>query len=476
MKLIDLISGIDCKIIGDENIEISSLFFDSKKTVKNGLFFCLLGTKTNGVLYADEAIKNGANAIVCNKISNAKVTQIITKDVRKTMAIMSANFYGNPQNKLKIVGITGTNGKTSTSYILSHMLKSAGKKVGVIGTSGIFYANNVLPAKMTTPDSIELFEILSQMVTCKTEYVVMEVSAHAIWFDKCFGIDFAIKVLTNVQSDHLDFFNTEQHYQNVKFSWFGSGNCFVVCGDDQIGKQIKDAYKNKTLTFGFDDENTCKIYDYFYQNKKTYFCLNFPKNKFQIQTNLVGKFNVQNIACACCCLQLLGVVENPNLLLQNLNTLDGRMQIVDFGQTFDCLIDYAHTLDAVKNLLVTVKEITSKQLIAVMGCPGERDSQKRFLIGAELSKYCSAVVLTSDNPARENPLRIMWEMKQGVKTNKQCKCYMIENRKIAIKKALSLAYNDTFLLVIGKGAEEYQIVGDRKNKHSDFDCLKYFLS
>lgn len=474
MKLVDIINGVECKIFGSVDIEISSLFFDSNQVVKNGLFFCLNGTKTDGTKYIEQAVKNGAVAVVCEKPLNKNIIQIVTSSTRKAMALMSANFYNNPQDKLKIIGITGTNGKTSTSYIIAHMLKNAGKKVGVIGTNGIFYAGKNYSSKLTTPDSIELFEIFKNMASSGVEYVVMEVSAHAIFFDKVYGVDFLIKILTNMQSDHLDFFGTQQHYESIKFDFFSAGKYFLVCGDYKIGKMVRDLYSNKTLTFGLENTNICTINDIKYQNCKTNFRLNFPKTKFDISTNLIGKFNVLNISCAYACMQLLGITENPNKLLQGLFELDGRMQNLNFGQDFGVIVDYAHTFDATKNAVLAIKEISEKKLIVVVGAPGERDSNKRFQIGEFLANEADFVVFTSDNPASENPKRIIWEMFQGAK-NKKAKCYQIEHRKLAIKKALSLADKNSVVLVLGKGTEEYQIVGDRKIPYSDYQTIKSLL-
>jgi UDP-N-acetylmuramoyl-L-alanyl-D-glutamate--2,6-diaminopimelate ligase len=481
MKIKDLIAGLKCKVFGDESINIESLFFDSRKRCKNGLFFALDGVNTSGENFTHEAIKNGAVAVVTQTRLNLNTTQIIVENTRKAMAIISANFFDNPEQKLKIIGITGTNGKTSTSYITAHLLIHCKKRVGIIGTSGIFVGNRKLETTMTTPDSIELFEILSQMVKEKMEYVVMEVSAHAIYLNKTFGIDYCAKVLTNVMTDHLDFFATQQNYEKTKKSFFETGKNFVVCGDDKIGKEICKKFKSKTVSFGKSGSCDLVIENEIYSSKGTNFSLIINSKtqksvakKIDIKTGLIGEFNVLNIACSIAILQSLGLKCDYSKSLANLNFLSGRMQNVSFGQKCGIIIDYAHTLDSLKNFLQAVKKISNNKNIIVFGCPGERDTQKRKQMGELAGGFCDRVILTTDNPASENARRIMWEMAQGVKTQ-NAKCFLIENRKKAIKKALELADENTNILIVGKGVERYQIVGDRKVEYNDFETVKSLL-
>lgn len=474
MTLKQLLQNVNYTFVGDLNIKIKSLFFDSRKTVKNGLFFCLQGTNTNGSKFVLEAIKNGAVAVVCSQKLNLNITQIVVSDVRCAMAKISSNFYGNPEQKLKIVGITGTNGKTSTSYILGHILKHNKKQVGIIGTSGIFIQDKQLDAKLTTPDSIELFEIFSQMVNNNIEYVVMEVSAHAIYYNKVYGIDFAVKVLTNVKSDHLDFFKTDNQYQQVKLSFFENGNKFVVFGDDDLGYKIKQQYCGKTISYGHKKFNDYLIRDANYSSSQTNFSLISGDNIYKIKSKLIGEFNIYNISCAVCIANILDkslIVENA---LKTLSNLNGRMQNVSFGQKYNIVIDYAHTFDSLKNFLQTIKGLSKNKNIIVFGCPGERDSFKRAKMGKLAGEFCDVVILTTDNPASENARRIMWEIQQGVKQTK-AKCLLLENRKNAIKKALSLSTENTNVLVVGKGSENYQIVGDKKIPYNDLQTIKDIL-
>ena len=473
MILKKLLSGINCDCFGDLDLKIESLFFDGRSKVKNGLFFCLNGTNTNGCNFVWQAIANGAIAIVTPQKLDVDITQVVVNDVRKVMSLISANFYDNPQNKLKVVGITGTSGKTSTSYIIAHMLKTQNKKVGVIGTSGIFIGEKKYEATLTTPDSIMLFAIFCEMVKNDIEYVIMEVSAHAIYYSKVYGIDFEVKVLTNVMADHLDFFKTENNYQQTKLSFFNSGKHFVVFGDDKVGSIIKHSNNAKTITYGFNNTNDCVIKNFELDIKGSKFEIMFENKCQKIISKLIGVFNLQNIVCSFCVVRyLLGEFDFQGSIA-NLTGLDGRFQTLFCCQR-NIVIDYAHTADSLKSFLQTVKNVSKNKNIIVLGCPGERDSFKREQMGEIAGNFCDIVILTSDNPASENPNRIMWEMKQGVKKTK-AKCYLVENRRMAIKKALLLQNEQFNVLIVGKGTEKYQIVGDRRIKFNDLEVVKNFI-
>lgn len=473
-----------CSIFGSISNNIKSLSQNSKNCTDHSLFFCISGTKVDGTKYIDDAIKNGAVAVVLEKTrqiffekSNLfikYITYIFVDDVRKVMAIMSANFYGNPQQKLKMIGITGTSGKTSTSYIIAQMLQSFNKKVGIIGTSGIFIGKRKYNAILTTPDSIELFKILADMVKSKVEYCVMEVSAHAIFFDKTFGINWVTQVLTNVKTDHLDFFKTKENYGSVKQKFFEKGNIFVVNGDDKIGKLIAKNYPQKAITYGFHKQNNIQISKAKYEFLGSKFDLIFDKKRYSFSTNLVGKFNCYNFACGVAVLQKLGfLIENIAKKQQNFNIL-GRFSAFKYKNNCNVIVDYAHTTDSLKNLLLTIKSISTNKNIIVFGCPGERESQKRFEMGKLAAKFCEYVIITTDNPASENPRRIGFEILCGAKTY-DTKCKFIEDRKLAIKKAFQIAKENTNILIVGKGSEIYQIVGDRKKPYCDFDEIKKYL-
>lgn len=474
VKIFELLAGIkNCQVFGDKNIDIKKLTFDSRKVEKGSMFFCIDGTKVNGKIYAIDAIKNGAVCIVTSQKQSLQIVQIVVKDVRKAMAKMSANFFGNPQKALQIVGITGTNGKTSTSYILAEMLQSFGKNVGVIGTSGIFFGGKKYPANLTTPDSIELFEIFAKMRDCGTQVCVMEVSAHSIFFKKIYGIKFFAKILTNVKTDHLDFFKTQRRYESVKMHFFSSGKNFVANGDDNVGKQIANVHKKKTLTFG-----TGKDCDYQIQIKmmsiaQSQFDVVNQKDAFCFQTNLVGECNIFNFVASLIVLQKFGVDIKKLTKEQQNFMLPGRFDVKKFKKG-NIVIDYAHTTSSVETLFKTIKSVSANRCIAVIGAPGERETEKRFLFGKIAGKFCDVVIVTTDNPASENPRRIMFEIASGVKTT-NAKCLLIEDRQKAIKKAIQIAPQNTNILIVGKGSEDYQIFGDKKIGYSDYKVVEKIL-
>ena len=473
MKLKYLIKNLQCKVENfNEDLNIENLFFDSREKSCKGLFFCLYGVNTNGEKFVTEAIKNGAIAVVTHSKLDVQIPQIMVENTRKALSIMASNFFHNPEKPLKIIGITGTNGKTSTSYILAKLLRGFGKKVGVIGTSGVFVNGKKYSPTLTTPDSTKLFEIFSQMVKQKVEYVVMEVSAHAIALHKAFGIEFTQKILTNVSVDHLDFFKTIECYKNTKSHFFETGKNFVVNFDDEVGKSIKQKMTNKTLSYGISPQSDLKILNENCNEFGTKFQVLINDKIYDINSHLLGNFNVQNIACAIASLVQLGFdVKKMPKIIRRINSLSGRFEGVKYGQKFCVIIDYAHTIKSLKNLLLAVKEISSKKNIIVFGCPGERDSTKRAPMGKIAGEFCDVVFATTDNPASENARRIMFEIASGVKKTK-AKCMLIENRKRAIRKAVSLCNGNCNLLVVGKGNELYQIIGDTFVPYSDYQVLK----
>ena len=489
MILSKLLKGVEIyKVIGGQNIKINNLSQNSKKTAKNTLFFCINGTKTDGKLYLNEATKNGAVAVILCKSeietieklakNSINVTFVFVDDVRKSMAIISANFYGNPQSKMKIIGITGTNGKTSCSYIIAGLLNSLQKKVGVIGTSGVFVCGKKYDAHMTTPDSIELFEIFAKMVNSNVEFCIMEVSAHAIYFEKIFGINFAVKALTNIQSDHLDFFGTQKNYENTKKKFFEKYDFAVVNNDEMSRKIITRQRECKMLSFGYSNSDL-EILEEHCELGKTEFLLKYNNKTFVVKTRLTGKFNILNVALSIGVLICLGFeIENVIPKVSDIKSLAGRFDIVQKNNNFNVIVDYAHTTKGLENLLVTTKEVSNNKNIIVFGCPGERDTEKRFEMGKVAAEFCDEIFLTSDNPASENALRIMFEIAEGIKSkNSKILLFLIENRKKAIKKAINSAKKQKKcnVLIVGKGVENYQIVGDKLLSYSDYDVINGLL-
>lgn len=500
MKLKQLLKGVNFEQIIDyeEDLEIEYLCDNSKKIYKNSLFFALNGTNTNGANYVSEAIKNGAVVIITEKeikinsinridfkvhknapISEPKkVCQVIVKDARKVMSIICANFYENLHKNLKIISVVGTNGKTSTTHILAEIIKASGKSVGVIGTNQVCYNGKVFDNDMTTPDPIELHKIFYEMAKNNVEYVVMEVSAHAIYFEKMYGIKNECVIFTNFSQDHLDFFKTMENYKSTKIKYFDkeySKSC-VLNIDDKVGREILSKTNLTAVTFGIKNPSDVFAVNVKMDLKGSNFVVNSFDEVFEVNTNLTCLFNVYNMLSCIACANILGISNKViKTALKNISGIAGRFNIVDNKQNFNIIIDYAHTPESLRNLITNVKSLTKSHIITVFGCPGNRDETKREIMGkiaGELSDYC---VITSDNPQYENSYRIMRQIEYGLSQTK-CPYKLIDDRNQAINLALSLAQPKSTVLIVGKGIENYQNINGEHIQFSDYECVKNQLA
>lgn len=475
MKLKQILKDIEIlNIIGGTNIEIEKLCCDTKDVCENCLFFCLNGGEFDGHNFAETAKQNGAVAIVCERPLNVDVTQIVVKNSRSTMSFMASNFYGNPKNKLKIIGITGTNGKTTTSYYIASILKEAGFKVGVIGTIGVVVDGVKFSATLTTPDPIKLHEIFSKMVLSGVEYVVMEVSAHAIKLEKLLGIKFEVGVLTNITQDHLDYFKTFDEYKKTKQSFFNFKHCknFVVNVDDDAGKEL--VLKNQPNTFSYGLLNPCDVFafDYKFSLCGTNYNLNLFDEMMNVKTTQIGKFNLYNALASATVCKLLKIKTKTILKgLEKLESVLGRFNVINLGNQKIAVVDYAHTPDGLKNILLAVREVTNKKIISVFGCGGNRDSLKRPIMGQISAKLSDFTIITSDNPRFENPGEIIKQIEEGAKQYTQ-NYLCIENRSEAIYCALKMLDEGDCVVVSGKGAEDYLEINGVKYAYSDYIAIE----
>jgi len=476
MELKKLLKDVEIKnIIGNiQNIKIENLCFDTKNIQKNSLFFCLNGSVFDGHNFASVAIKNGAIAIVCERPLNLDVVQIVVNSSRKAMSKISSNFYKNPRDKIKLIGITGTNGKTSTTYMIANILKAAGKKVGIIGTIGIWIDDIKLPATLTTPDPIYLHKIFSEMVKKDVEYVCMEVSAHAIYLEKMFGIVCDIGVLTNITQDHLDFFENFDNYKKVKQKFISSMFCknAVINADDINAREMLYSREFKKV-FSYGLFNPCDVFapKYSYSFCGTQFFLNLFDEVIFIKTKVLGQFNLYNLLCASTVCKLLGIdTKFIKIGLETMDSVPGRFNIVNLGKNKTAIVDYAHTPDGVKNILSAVREITNKKLIVLFGCGGNRDKTKRQIMGEICGRLADYVIITSDNPRFENPMDIIEEIENGVKkvtNNYLC----IEDRSKAISCGIKMLNDGDVLAVLGKGVEDYLEINGVKYPYSDINTI-----
>lgn len=483
MRLSKLIEAIDGEWIGaDEGeLEIFSLTTDSRKRVKNSLFICLQGGSFDGHDFAREAVKNGSIAIIAEHKVDVKAPQFIVADTREALAKLAAAYYGNPANHLKIVGITGTNGKTTTARMLAEILKQAGKKVGIIGTLGIEYGRKRKAVSLTTPDPIELQETLSDMYVSGMEYVVMEVSAHALFYKKTEGISFFACIFTNLTQDHLDFFKSMEAYKQAKLSLFSAERCplAIVNGDDETGREIaalREKEDVKTLLYGMHNpaESFAVLTEESLRGSEC--MLNLSDNLCRVSLSLTGLHNVYNALAAATCAMEADIEQSAIAVgLSSLKYVRGRLERVGSIRGAEIYVDFAHTPDGLAKSLSALKKHCPGRLICLFGCGGNRDKTKRPLMGEAVAKLSDFAVLTSDNPRYEDPLDIISDIEKGYRRF-SARYVVVPDRKKAIDYALDFIRKGDVFLVAGKGGEEYQEIMGIKYPFNDHTVIEELLA
>ena len=483
MRLKKLLEGIDDKelfIYGDLEIEIAGIYTDSRVSMPNGLFVCLEGGKTDSHLCVAEAVKNGAVAVVAERKTETTVSQILVRDTREALGLLASAFYGDPSKQMKIVGITGTNGKTTTSYMLAEIWKRAGKKVGVIGTLGITYGRKRIKTELTTPDPVCLQKTLAEMLLSGVEYVVMEVSAHALYYKKTAGIRYAACVFTNLTQDHLDFFENMEAYKQAKLRLFDGNICqiAIVNGDDETGREIGAMRENcsgKTLYYGVNTPTDCFAIVTDQSLRGTECLFNLQDSLCRATLPLIGKHNVYNaLAAATCAMQTGGDLTSISQGLAGLQKVSGRLERT--GDLFgaDIFVDFAHTPDGIAKSLETLKAHCKGRLICVFGCGGNRDKTKRPIMGETVAKRADFAVLTSDNPRYEDPLDIISAIEKGYRRF-SARYVVVPDRKVALDYALDFLKKGDVLLVAGKGGEEYQEIMGIKYDFDDHTVIEKLI-
>ncbi|KYH35652.1 UDP-N-acetylmuramoyl-L-alanyl-D-glutamate--2,6-diaminopimelate ligase [Clostridium tepidiprofundi DSM 19306] len=464
MKLKKVLLGIDVLNYEDfVDIDINKIEFDSRKIEKGDVFFCILGYNLDGHDYAEDAIKRGASVIVCEKELNfedKEVVVIMVKDTRKALAICSSNYYGNPSNNLNIIGVTGTNGKTTSTYMLRTILQNAGYKVGIIGTIANYIGDEKIKSHRTTPESLELHKLFKRMSDKNVDYCIMEVSSHSLALDRVYGIKFNQGLFTNLTQDHLDFHKDFEDYFNSKFKLFKNSSKAVVNIDDKYGQKICKLLKENVYTYAIKNKADFIASNINMNSRETDFDLIYNGNIINIKLNIPGKYNVYNaLGCIGSCINEGISIEKIVEGLKNIN-IPGRCEVVSkkYDLGFDIIVDYAHTPDGLENILLTAREFTKGRLISVFGCGGDRDNKKRPImgkIGSEISDLC---IITSDNPRTEPPMSIIQDIIKGISKDNYI---VVENRKGAIRKALAMAKKNDTIVIAGKGHEDYQILNDK---------------
>jgi len=459
---------------GSTDIAIHKMDFDSRNIVANDVFVAIRGTISDGHDYIETAISNGATAIICDTFPETitkGITYIQVKDTNKALAYMAANYFGNPSQKLKLVGITGTNGKTTIASLLYQLFKKAGFKVGLLSTVKILVDDLEYKATHTTPDSITINHYLKEMVGAGVEYCFMEVSSHGIHQKRTEALHFVGGIFTNLSHDHLDYHPTFAEYRDVKKSFFDNlpKTAFALSNiDDKNGQVMLQNTAARKLTYALKSYADYKAQ--ILENQLSGLLLKINGN--EVWVKLIGTFNAYNLLAIYGTAIQLGM-ENLEVLrlLSDLESVSGRFQFIVSNSNITAIVDYAHTPDALENVLKTINDIRTKneQLITVVGCGGNRDKAKRPIMAGIASELSNKVILTSDNPRNEDPEVIINEMEQGVGPQNYKKSLSITDRKQAIKTACQLAQSNDIILIAGKGHETYQeILGVRH----DFDDMK----
>ncbi|MDE7439325.1 MAG: UDP-N-acetylmuramoyl-L-alanyl-D-glutamate--2,6-diaminopimelate ligase [Clostridia bacterium] len=477
MKISELLANIKYKnFSGSSDVDITGLCTDSQKVKKGDLFFCYKGNEFDSHEFAKDAINRGAVALICEKKLEYDLPQIIVDDGRSAIAPAARAFYGYADRELKLVGITGTNGKTTTTYMLASIFKAAGKKAGIIGTLGISYADKFISPELTTPDPIYLHSVLADMLKCGIEYVFMEVSAHAIYFNKIDGLKFEVGIFTNCTQDHLDFFGNMHDYAECKKSFFNDKICryAVINSDDKTGEQIIRSFKN-VISYGLKNPADVFAVDIEENIKGTSFVINLFDELYEMNLKITALHNVYNAMGAAACAKILGVDTSDIAAgLANLKSVTGRLELVAKFNGADIFVDFAHTPDGLEKSLQALKKLCKGKLYCLFGCGGNRDKTKRPIMGriaAENSDFC---IVTSDNPRYEDPYEIISEIEAGIKPLNN-KYVTVTERETATEYAINLLEKGDILLVAGKGGEYYQEIMGIKHSYNDASVIKRII-
>lgn len=479
-KLSDLLQGI--AILQEYNIDqalnITSVVFDSRKVEQGSLFVATRGTQVDGHQFINTAIEKGAVAIVCEEVLDKNIPSIQVANSQKALGLLAANFYNNPTKNLIVVGVTGTNGKTSTTTMLHQLFSYLGYKVGLLSTIRIKIGEETTEATHTTPDAISIQKAMSEMVEKGCTYCFMEVSSHAIDQERIAGIHFSGGVFTNITHDHLDYHKTFQNYIQAKKKFFDDlpTNAFAITNiDDKNGKVMVQNCKAKIATMAMHTmaDYTVKILD----SSLDYMTVKI--NQEEITLNIAGEFNAYNALASYAVASELGIAPNEILVqLSKIKPVEGRIDIVQAPHSkVRGVIDYAHTPDAVEKILVEMGKINKTgKIITLIGCGGDRDKEKRPLMAQLAAKYSHRLILTSDNPRSEEPKQIIDDMKLGLVSDDLKKTLVVVEREEAIKTACMLAENEDIIVLLGKGHEKYQEIKGVKYPFDDKEILKNQLS
>ena len=457
MKLRDLIKCDES--MGD--LEITGITCDSREVKPGFAFVCIVGTKIDGHDYVKSAIDSGASVIICQRDLGLD-NQILVADTHAVFSTMCAKWFGEPAKSLRLLGVTGTNGKTSVTYMLKKIIEAAGYKVGLIGTIQNMIGDEILPSKNTTPDAYSLNSMFALMKEKGCTFVIMEVSSHALDQCRVYNLDFEVAMFTNLTQDHLDYHITMENYLEAKKKLFKMCRTAVINADDEYSSKLMEDLNCKVVTYstGNDADFSAKAISY----KPASVDYELVSNDLlhHIKVNTGGKFTVYNSLCAvCCALQAGFSIDVISDALKGLNGVKGRAEVVPCDKNFTIIIDYAHTPDGLKNILNSFKDCEHNRIVALFGCGGDRDKTKRPIMGSIAARYADYVIVTSDNPRSEEPMAIINDILVGLDAT-PTPYKVIENRIEAIKFAIKNAEKGDIIILAGKGHEDYQILNTGK--------------
>ena len=482
MLLKDILKDIDIiNTKGNLDIEIDNIQYDSRKVGKNGLFICVKGFNVDGHKFIDKAIEQGAKAfLVEEEIYIEGYTFVKVKNTREDMAKVADNFYNHPSQRFEVIGVTGTNGKTSITTFLNEILTSANNKVGLIGTIKISDGDNAIESNSTTPESRDLQEYFNKMIDNGCKYCAMEVSSHALALNRASETKFKVGVFTNLTPDHLDFHKDLEDYRSAKEKLFYmTTTANVINIDDNGGKKIYENIKGldtTCYTYGIDNEADFMAKDIKIEARGVSYKLITPTYEEKVFVPVPGKFTVYNTLAVIATCYSLGIDKDIIINgLKNTGGVAGRFETIVNDKGISVIVDYAHTPDALENVIKTAQEFAKNRIITVFGCGGDRDTTKRPMMGEIAQKYSDVCIITSDNPRTEDPELIIKDILNGLDQNKDNYKVIIDRRE-AIKEAIEMAQKDDVILIAGKGHENYQIIGKVKHHFDDKEIANEYLN
>jgi UDP-N-acetylmuramoyl-L-alanyl-D-glutamate--2,6-diaminopimelate ligase len=472
------------RVIGTLDREVESIAYDSRRVQSDTLFVAIRGEKSDGHQFVDQAIEQGASVIVAEReIVSPRATCLVVDDSRGALADLSAAFYGMPARKLKMAAVTGTNGKTTTTFLIKHICEKAGVRCGLLGTVQYEIGDRILPAIRTTPEALDIQELLAQIVNAGGRAAAMEVSSHALAQERTRGIEWDVAVFTNLTQDHLDFHGTMENYFEAKAKLFlqlpsqskKKRASAVINIDDRYGEKLLDriAGKSPVVTYGLGLHADFRASNYRTEFAGTSYQLDARGRSYLVRVPLIGRFNVANSMAALAAATALGVnLRDGVLSLARAPQVPGRLELVPAKRQFQIFVDYAHTDDALRNVLKTLRELRPRKLIVVFGCGGDRDRKKRPLMARVADELADHAIITSDNPRKENPDAIINEVEKGFRSTHYEK---IADRTEAIRHAAAMAQARDLVLIAGKGHEKYQEFADHTIPFDDIQVARRAL-